>query len=67
MNQLAKRIVDEATGEAEKRLPPPEKNQAAVERRGGAKGGIARAAKLTPEQRIDAARAAANARWKKTT
>ena len=43
MNQLAKRIVDEATGEAEKTLPPPEKNQAAVElgRLGGQKGGKA--------------------------
>ena len=31
----------------------------------GAKGGKARAAKLTPEQRSEIARAAAHARWKK--
>lgn len=68
MNQLAKRIVDEATGEEEKTLPPPEKNQAAVElgRLGGKKGGKARADKLTAEQRSEIARTAAQARWKKT-
>jgi hypothetical protein len=55
MNQLAKFIVDVATGEAE--LPElqnssSEKNKAAVElgRRGGLKGGKARAESLTPEQ-----------------
>lgn len=68
LNQLAKRIVDEATGEEEKTLPPPEKNQAAVElgRLGGKKGGKARAEKLTPEERAEIARTAARARWKKT-
>lgn len=67
MNQLAKRIVDEATGEEEKTLPPPEKNQAAVElgRLGGKKGGKARAEALTPEQRSEIAKIAAEARWKK--
>ena len=44
-----------------------EKNPAAVElgRRGGLKGGKARAAKLTPEQRSESARKAAKARWAK--
>ena len=44
-----------------------EKNPAAVElgRRGGLKGGKARAAKLTPEQRSESARKAARARWAK--
>lgn len=44
-----------------------EKNPAAVElgRRGGLKGGKARAAKLTPEQRSESARKAAKARWGK--
>lgn len=44
---------------------PPEKNQAAVAlgRLGGLKGGKARAAKLTPEQRSEIARKAAKARW----
>lgn len=43
------------------------KNQAAVSlgRLGGLKGGPARAAKLTAEQRSDIARRAAEARWKK--
>jgi len=44
-----------------------EKNPAAVElgRRGGLKGGKARAAKLTPEERSESARKAAKARWAK--
>lgn len=65
MNQIAKRITDEATGAAPKTPAPPAKNQAAVElgRLGGKKGGAARAAKLTPEQRAEIARAAAAKRW----
>ena len=44
-----------------------EKNPAAVElgRLGGLKGGKARAAKLTPEERSESARKAAKARWEK--
>jgi hypothetical protein len=49
--------------------PPPaeEKNPAAVAlgRLGGAKGGKARAAKLTAEQRREIAKKAARARWEK--
>ena len=43
------------------------KNPAAVElgRRGGLKGGKARAAKMTPEERSESARKAAKARWAK--
>jgi len=43
------------------------KNPAAVAlgRRGGKKGGPARAAKLTPEQRSESARKAVQARWLK--
>lgn len=69
MSQLAERILDEATGEQPKTEPPPVKNQAAVElgKLGGQKGGAARAAKLTPDQRAEIARVAAQARWKKTT
>lgn len=65
LNQLAKRIVDEATGEEEKTLPPPEKNKAAQElgRLGGKKGGKARAEALTPEQRSEIAKKAAQKRW----
>jgi hypothetical protein len=44
------------------------KNPAAVAlgRKGGKKGGPARAAKLTPEQRSESARKAVQARWAKT-
>lgn len=66
--QLAKLIVDIATGEVEDREPTPEeqgKDPAAVAlgRKGGLKGGKARAAKLTAEERAAAAKAAAKARW----
>jgi hypothetical protein len=46
---------------------PDGKNPAAVElgRLGGRKGGPARAAKLTKEQRAEIARKAAQARWTK--
>lgn len=69
--QLAKLIVDIATGEVEDREPSPEeqgKDPAAVAlgRRGGLKGGKARAAKMTERQRTLAAKKAAKARWSKT-
>jgi hypothetical protein len=68
LNQLAKFIVDVSTGEAE--LPedqPNGKNPAVVERskRGGKKGGKARAQKLSPERRKAIARKAARARWER--
>ena len=65
LNQLAKHILDEATGEAPKTKPPPLKNAAAVAlgKLGGMKGGAARAAKLTPEQRSEIAKKAATTRW----
>lgn len=58
------------TGAAE---PPPEEEPldpvqiAARElgRRGGLKGGKARAAKMTPEERTESAKKAAAARWKR--
>ncbi len=37
----------------------------ALGRKGGKKGGPARAAKMTPEQRSESARKAVNARWAK--
>jgi hypothetical protein len=66
MNQLAKRILDEATGDQPK-TEPPKKNAAAVAlgKLGGQKGGAARAAKLTPEQRSEIAKKAAGSRWQK--
>lgn len=65
-NQLGKLIVDLATGEAEEPDPGDGKDPAAVElgRRGGLKGGKARAANMTSEQRSEAARRAAQARWR---
>ena len=65
-NQLGKLNVDLATGEAQEEPPQDSgKNPHAVAlgRLGGKKGGKARAAKLTPEKRIEVARKAAKARW----
>ena len=64
INELAKRIVDEATGEQPK-TKAPEKNPAAVAlgRLGGKKGGAARDAALTPERKSAIAKKAAQARW----
>lgn len=66
LNQLAASIVDEATDEDAVPYDPYEgKNPAAVElgRKGGLKGGKARAEKLTAEQRSEISRKAAEARW----
>lgn len=65
-NQLAKLIVDISTGEAEDEISENKKDADAQGRKGGLKGGNARAIKLTPEQRADIARIAATARWKKS-
>ena len=66
-NQLAKLITDIATGQVEDDDPDSGKDPAAVSlgRRGGLKGGKARAAKLTPEQRKEIARKGAAKRWGK--
>jgi hypothetical protein len=67
LSQLAKRIVDEATGQVERTPPPHEgKDPAAVAlgRKGGLKGGKARAAAMTKKERSESARKAAKARWK---
>ena len=63
VNVLARQLVDEATGTAAP--PEDEKNPASVAagRKGGLKGGRARAEKLTPAQRSEAAKKAAEARW----
>ena len=64
-NQLAKAVVDFATGQREPDPAARVKNPAAVElgRIGGRIGGKARAAAMTPEERADSARKAAQARW----
>ena len=63
-NQLAKSIIDIATGNIE--AASPESGLTKRARAGGRKGGAARSAALTPEQRSEIARAAAEARWKKS-
>ena len=64
--QLAKFIVDVATGEIEDRAPTPEeqgKDPAAVAM--GRKGGAARAAGLSARRRKEIAKKAARTRWAK--
>ena len=68
VNELAHVIGRIATGEQSDDAPAEDtRDPAAVElgRRGGLKGGKARAAKMTPEQRSEAAKRAADARWGK--
>jgi hypothetical protein len=63
-NQLAKMVVDIATGEVQDRPPAPEeqgKDSAAVTL--GRKGGQARAAALGKQKRAEIARKAAKTRW----
>jgi hypothetical protein len=64
LNKLAHRLVKEAT--------EPDDSEPATAaqtngRNGGIKGGKARAAKLSPEQRSEIARTAARARWGRNT
>jgi hypothetical protein len=61
--QLANFIVDVATGNID---DEPETGLTKRARAGGRKGGPARSATLTPQQRSEIARAAAAARWKKS-
>ena len=61
--QTALDVVRQATGEVT--APAPSKKQESG-RKGGLRGGTARATALTPEQRADIARVAAQARWKKS-
>jgi len=58
------RVVQEATGQVEEE-PKQDIDYATLGRKGGLKGGKARAEKLTPEQRREIAKVAANARWRK--
>ena len=62
-NQLAKMILDLATGD---RAEPAPKDGAVPGRAaGGIKGGPARAKALSPEKRAEIAQNAAKARWNK--
>ena len=65
-NELARRIADMVTGDAPRDPVPPKPSQMAeLGQRGGMKGGAARAAALTSEQRSEIARQAAAKRWSK--
>jgi hypothetical protein len=69
------RVVQEATGQVESKQEQPESekkpdtgknpNAVALGRLGGLKGGRARLEKMTPEQRQEIARKAAQKRWAK--
>ena len=63
-NQLAKLIVDIATGEAEDPVSEKIRNPPKHGRAGGLKGGKARAKVLTRAERIAISRKAALARWR---
>lgn len=65
INQLAKALVDEATAEPEAPIDPICEAARALGRRGGLKGGPARAAKLSKEERSEIGKNAAKARWGK--
>ena len=70
--RTAMRVVEQAIGEQWDGSPLPDKhagkNPAAVAlgKLGGAKGGAARAAALSPERRVEIARNAARRRWKRS-
>ncbi len=61
INQLAKLIVDISIGDI---VLQPETARTKASRKGGLKGGTARAAKLSTEERSQIAKKAATARWK---
>lgn len=69
LNKLAAFIVDEATNEEARPDEDDGKdpNAVALGRKGGAKGGPARAKALTPERRREIAQKAAAARWSKNS
>jgi hypothetical protein len=58
LNQIAKFIIDQATGDTPK---PPKKKEG--QQLGGIKGGKARAEKLSSKRRSEIAKKAAKKRW----
>ena len=62
--QLAKQVFDIGIGEAEDTVSA-QKRRPSAKRVGGLAGSKARAKKLTPEQRREIAKVAAQTRWKK--
>ena len=60
------RVMQKATGQVEDEIKP-DIDYASLGRKGGLKGGKARAEKLSPERRSEIAKKAAQARWKTIT
>lgn len=60
LNRLAAAIVGDATDETP---PEPESQQQLAGREGGKKGGKVRASRMSAEERSQAAKRAAQARW----
>lgn len=63
LNQLAKLVVDIASGEIEDTVSAAKRNPNPRGRTGGLKGGRARAESLSGERRSEIAKAAAISRW----
>lgn len=64
-NQLAKLIVEIATGDVQDDVSASKKDSKRKGRPGGLKGGKSRAKTLGPNERHEIAKLAARARWKK--
>jgi hypothetical protein len=63
--QLAKLVIDIATGEARDPVPDAVTPAQEFARQGGLKGGAVRAERLSAQRRQEIARAAAEKRWSK--
>ena len=63
LNKLARRIVDDATGENAPADDGKDPAAVALGRKGGKRGGKARAERMSAEERSEAAKKAAKARW----
>jgi hypothetical protein len=64
-NKLAFEVVRLSTEEPTAERSPISEYLASIGRKGGLRGGVARAQKLSPKRRSSIAAKAANARWKK--
>lgn len=65
LNRLAAAIVGDATDDAPRQDDDKDPAAVALGRKGGRKGGKVRASRMTAEERSEAARKAAKARWRK--
>ncbi len=66
-NEIAFRVVRESTADHDGNEKGKDPAAVALGRKGGLKGGHARAAKMTPEERAESARHAARKRWGRET